>query len=97
MVFFTFAMFAFHPAFSSGDINEDALFGMAVAGVLIYVFSFFFVLSLMGAFLQSRNKEFGLLMSHGMSMRQVRFMVFLEIIILFFFVFYYICAFLQSR
>src|SRR5690625_2935513 len=82
MVFFTFAMFAFHPAFSSGDINEDALFGMAVAGVIIYVFSFFFVLYSMGAFLQSRKKEFGLLMTQGMSMRQVRFMVFLENIIL---------------
>lgn len=82
MVFFTFAMFAFHPAFSSGDVNEDALFGMAVAGVIIYVFSFFFVLYSMGAFLQSRKKEFGLLMMQGMSMRQVRFMVFLENIIL---------------
>src|SRR5690625_7120753 len=82
MVFFTFAMFAFHPAFSSGDINEDALFGMAVAGVIIYVFSFFFVLYSMGAFLQSRKKEFGLLMTQGMSMRQVSFMVFFENIIL---------------
>jgi len=32
----------------------------------------------MGSFLQSRKKEFGLLMMQGMSIRQIRFMVFLE-------------------
>src|SRR5690625_575440 len=78
MVFFTFAMFAFHPAFGEDDFNGKALFGMAVAGGIIYVFSFFFVLYSMGSFLQSRKKEFGLLMMQGMSMRQIRFMVFLE-------------------
>lgn len=78
MVFFTFALFAFHPAFGEGNINNDALFGMSVAGGIIYVFSFFFVLYSMGSFLQTRKKEFGLLMIQGMSMRQIRFMVFLE-------------------
>lgn len=82
MAFFTFAMFAFHPAFGDGDFNKNALIGMAVAGGIIYVFSFFFVLYSMGSFLQSRKKEFGLLMMHGMSMRQIRLMVFLENIIL---------------
>src|SRR5690625_4599833 len=28
MVFFTFAIFAFHPAFGGGDINSKPLFGM---------------------------------------------------------------------
>src|SRR5690625_935923 len=78
MVFFTFAMFAFHPAFSEEGFNQDALLGMGVAGGIIYVFSFFFVLYSMGSFLQSRKKEFGLLMMQGMSIRQIRFMVFLE-------------------
>ena len=78
MVFFTFAMFAFHPAFSKEGFNQDALLGMGVAGGIIYVFSFFFVLYSMGSFLQSRKKEFGLLMMQGMSIRQIRFMVFLE-------------------
>lgn len=78
MVFFTFAMFAFHPAFGTGNINGEALYGMAVAGGIIYIFSFFFILYSMGSFLQSRKKEFGLLMLQGMSMRQIRFMVFLE-------------------
>lgn len=78
MVFFTFAIFAFHPTFGEAGINSNALFGMSVAGGIIYVFSFFFVLYSMGSFLQSRKKEFGLLMIQGMSMRQIRFMVFLE-------------------
>lgn len=78
MVFFTFAIFAFHPTFGEGNIDKNALFGMGVAGGIIYLFSFFFVLYSMGSFLQSRKKEFGLLMLQGMSMRQIRWMVFLE-------------------
>ncbi|WP_096201865.1 ABC transporter permease [Bacillus sp. FJAT-45350] len=82
MVFFTFAIFAFHPAFSEGSINQNALFGMGVAGGIIYVFSFFFILYSMSAFLQSRKKEFGLLIMLGASNRQIRLMVFLENILI---------------
>lgn len=78
MVFFTFAIFAFHPALNSGGLNAKAIYGMAIAGGIIYVFSLFFVLYSMSSFLQSRKKEFGLLMLQGMSMRQIRMMVFLE-------------------
>ncbi|MDA7025150.1 ABC transporter permease [Bacillus sp. CLL-7-23] len=82
MVFFTFALFAFHPVIS-GDVfhsglGKKSLFGLKVAGGIIYVFSFFFVLYSMSAFLKSRKKEFGILMVQGMSMRQIRLMVFLE-------------------
>src|SRR5690625_500265 len=76
MVFFTFAIFAFHPTFGDGDINHNALFGMGVAGGIIYIFSFFFVLYSIRSFLQSRNNEFGLLLLLCMSMRQISFMVF---------------------
>ena len=85
MVFFTFAIFAFHPAFSDGSVNKTALFGMAVSGGIIYVFSFFFVLYSMSSFLQSRKKEFGLLTVLGASNRQIRLMVFLENILIGFF------------
>src|SRR5699024_1872708 len=78
MVFFTFANFAFHPVLSGNDLNGHAQKGMAVAGGIIYVFSFFFILYSMSSFLQSRKKEFGLLMIQGMSNRQIRWMVFLE-------------------
>lgn len=85
MVFFTFAIFAFHPAFADEGFNANALFGMAVAGGIIYVFSFFFVLYSMSSFLQSRKKEFGLLMMLGASTKQIRLMVFLENILIGFF------------
>lgn len=83
MVFFTFANFAFHPSLlagseSSGNVNSNALYGMAVAGGIIYVFSFFFVMYSMSSFLQSRKREFGLLMIQGMSTKQIRLMVFME-------------------
>src|SRR5690606_22825697 len=85
MVFFTFAIFAFLPAFSGGKVNQNALIGMAVAGGIIYVFSFFFVLYSMSSFLQSRKKEFGLLIMFGASNKQIRWMVFLENILIGFF------------
>ncbi|ALX48719.1 ABC transporter permease [Lentibacillus amyloliquefaciens] len=85
MVFFTFAIFAFHPAFFDGSIRFEVLYGMAVAGGIIYVFSFFFVLYSMSSFLQSRKKEFGLLMMQGMSTKQVRLMIFMENMLIGFF------------
>src|SRR5690625_3962280 len=85
MVFFAFAIFIFHPAFTGGSINKNALFGMGVSGGIIYVFSFFFVLYSMSSFLQSRKKEFGLLMTQGASGRQIRLMVFLENMLIGFF------------
>src|SRR5699024_11349180 len=78
MVFFTFANFAFHPMFTGDDINSNVTLGMLVAGGIIYVFSFFFILYSMKSFLQSRKKEFGLLIIQGMSNRQIRWMVFLK-------------------
>lgn len=78
MVFFTFSIFASHPQLTGDDMNSYVSFGMNVAAGIIYVFSFFFVLYSMSSFLQSRKKEFGLLMMQGMSMKQIRSMVFLE-------------------
>jgi len=85
MVFFTFSIFAFHPTLSGENMNSNVTQGMYVAAGIIYVFSFFFVLYSMSAFLQSRKKEFGLLMMQGMSMRQIRSMVFLENMLIGFF------------
>src|SRR5699024_8752820 len=77
-VFFTFAMFAFHPGLTGPDMRSDVLQGLSAAGGIIYVFSFFFVLYSMNAFLRSRNKEFGVLLIHGMRNREIRWIVFLE-------------------
>ncbi|WP_282173311.1 ABC transporter permease [Cytobacillus firmus] len=78
MVFFTFSIFANHPALSGAAMNSTVTKGMNAAAGIIYVFSFFFVLYSMSSFLQSRKREFGLLMIQGMSMKQIRLMVFLE-------------------
>lgn len=78
MVFFTFSIFANHPVLSEDDMSSSVTTGMNAAAGIIYVFSFFFVLYSMSSFLQSRKKEFGLLMMQGMSMKQIRLMVFLE-------------------
>ncbi|HLR71037.1 MAG TPA: ABC transporter permease [Pseudogracilibacillus sp.] len=78
MVFFTFLNFAFHPELSGEGMSSNVQQGMSVAGGIIYVFSFFFILYSMSSFLQSRKKEFGVLMIQGMSNSQIRRMVFLE-------------------
>ena len=85
MVFFTFANFAFHPTLTSDEMNKHVISGMLVAGWIIYVFSFFFILYSMSSFLQSRKREFGLFMIQGMSSRQVRWLVFIENMLLGFF------------
>ncbi|MEG0732318.1 MAG: ABC transporter permease [Vagococcus sp.] len=77
MTFFTFAVFAFHPKLSSG-LHAAVQTGMLASAVIIYLFSFFYVLYSMDIFLQSRKKEFGLLLIQGMSPKQLRKMVFQE-------------------
>ncbi|ANF94871.1 ABC transporter permease [Paenibacillus bovis] len=82
MVFFTFAIFAYHPLLADGQVNHNVQGGMSTAKWMIYVFSFFFVLYSMSSFLKTRKREFGLLMMQGMSPGQLRQMVFLENIII---------------
>lgn len=84
MVFFTFTVFAFHPALANG-LNKNAQIGMLAAAIIIYGFSFFFVLYSMDVFVQSRKKEFGLLMIQGMSPKQLKNMVFIENLVIGFF------------
>lgn len=78
MVFFTFSIFAYHPMLGPGKVRSDAAMALDTSKWIIFVFSFFFVLYSMSAFLQSRKREFGLLMLQGMSIGQLRWMVFLE-------------------
>ncbi|MEC0166768.1 ABC transporter permease [Paenibacillus graminis] len=78
MVFFTFAIFAYHPVLSAENLQSSAVIGLSVSKWIIYVFSFFFVLYSMSAFLQSRKREFGLMMMQGMTTRQLRQMIFME-------------------
>lgn len=77
IVFFTFSIFAYHPALAA-SADTSVSDPLSVAKWIIYVFSFFFVLYSMSAFLKSRSNEFGLLILHGMSPLQQRRMIFLE-------------------
>ncbi|MHA7965957.1 FtsX-like permease family protein [Paenibacillus sp. CAU 1782] len=82
IVFFTFSIFAYHPDIDPTSSDNTAGGPLSVAKWIIYVFSFFFVLYSMSAFLKSRSNEFGLLILHGMSPLQQRRMIFLENIII---------------
>ncbi|UQZ32597.1 ABC transporter permease [Paenibacillus sp. PK3_47] len=78
MIFFLCALFIFHP-----DISRDMILGtaantMMAAEAIIFVFCSLFVLVSVGSFLQSRKLEFGILLMHGMTKRQLNSMVFLE-------------------
>lgn len=85
MVFFTFAVFAFHPSLGQGAVAQSVSIALTTAEGIIFVFAFFYVLYSMGAFLKTRKNEFGLLMMQGMSPVQLRAMVFLENMLIGFF------------
>lgn len=78
MVFFVYAVFAFHPALTEEAMGGRVSSGMHFAESVIYVFSFFFVMYSMSAFLKTRKKEFGLMVMHGMTNMQLRKLIFLE-------------------
>ncbi|XID94643.1 FtsX-like permease family protein [Paenibacillaceae bacterium WGS1546] len=85
MAFFVYAVFAFHPDMTSGKVHKNVASAMHFAEVLIYAFAFFFVLYSMGAFLKTRKKEFGLMVMLGMTNGQLRWMIFLENVLIGFF------------
>ncbi|MCS7464171.1 ABC transporter permease [Paenibacillus doosanensis] len=81
MIFFVYSMLAFHPDLNfsdKGSYGQGAKTSMDVSQYIIYVFTFFFILYSMSAFLKSRKKEFGIGMMLGMSGLQLRRLVFLE-------------------
>ncbi len=78
MIFFLCALFIFHPDISNNLIFSTAAHTMMMAEAIIYVFCSVFVLVSVGSFLQSRKVEFGILLMHGMTKRQLNTMVFLE-------------------
>ncbi|QDX95326.1 ABC transporter permease [Brevibacillus laterosporus] len=84
MMFFTYALISFHPDLQ-GDLtgwsvtmNSLGKMAMKLPPYFIFIFSFFFVLYSVSAFLQTRKKEFGILLIHGMTNKQLNKLVFLE-------------------
>ncbi|SEM31012.1 putative ABC transport system permease protein [Paenibacillus sp. cl141a] len=78
MIFFVCALFLFHPSITDEMFYPVVIQAMVGAELIMYVFSFFFVLYSVGAFLKTRKREFGILFMHGMTDRQFNKMVFLE-------------------
>jgi len=78
MVFFMYSMLLFHPKIEDEFIRNFATSGMIVAEVILYIFTLFFLFYSMSAFLQSRSKEFGLLLQLGMEKKQLNKLIFLE-------------------
>ncbi|WP_172255632.1 ABC transporter permease [Saccharibacillus deserti] len=82
MIFFSFAVFIFHPAIEGSEMKRMTKAGMQAAEYVIFAFAFFFVLYSISVFLKSRNKEFGLLLMLGAKPGQLNRLVFLENIII---------------
>lgn len=78
MIFFVCALFLFHPGLQEEVMYRSAVLVLAAAEVILYVFAFFFVMYSVGSFLRSRKREFGILLLHGMTGKQLRKLVFLE-------------------
>ena len=85
MVFFAFTALANHPSIVGGALDKRADSGMTAAAVIIYLFAFLFVFYSMDIFIQSRKKEFGLMMIQGMSPKQLKNMIFIENLVIGFF------------
>ncbi|WP_185971090.1 ABC transporter permease [Alkalicoccobacillus porphyridii] len=77
-VFFVYAVFVFHPSVEDGNITTLAVSGMMVSQIVIFSFSFLFVLYSMSSFLSFRKQEFGLLILHGLTKRRLRKLLFFE-------------------
>ncbi|CAG7607300.1 ABC transporter permease protein YxdM [Paenibacillus solanacearum] len=77
-IFFIYAAFIFHPAISEAQFHRAAVMAMTLAEYIVYIFSVFFVFYSVSSFLKSRKREFGVLVMHGMTYRQLRWMVFIE-------------------
>ncbi|GAF07726.1 FtsX-like permease family protein [Paenibacillus pini] len=78
MVFFTYALFIFHPDINNTDLGSNTRMVMEIMEYIIYIFSFLFVLYSIGSFLKARNKEFGILTILGATQGQMSGLVFVE-------------------
>ncbi|WP_020618604.1 FtsX-like permease family protein [Paenibacillus daejeonensis] len=78
MLFFTYAVFIFHPTIRETDTGPRTAAGLTAASGIVYVFAFFFVLYSISVFLKSRNREFGILTILGTAPAQLNRLIFTE-------------------
>ena len=79
---FSFNMFVNHPDLDISLFDDYLILMMKVTTIIIYLFLFLFVFYSASVFLKSRNKEFGILYTIGISKRQVKKMIFIENLIM---------------
>lgn len=77
-VFFSFAVYLFHPKLQNFDMVSEISGLMIFSEVVIVFFSFFFLLYSIGTFLKVRKKQFGVLTVLGISRKQLHRLVFME-------------------
>ncbi|WP_243524973.1 ABC transporter permease [Bacillus pseudomycoides] len=77
-VFFSFAVYLFHPRLQDSGTLEAISALMIVSEIVIVGFSFFFLLYSIGTFLKVRKKQFGVLTVLGISRKQLKRLVFME-------------------
>ncbi|PGZ99930.1 FtsX-like permease family protein [Bacillus wiedmannii] len=77
-VFFSFAVYLFHPKLQSFSMTAEISGLMIFSEVVIVFFSFFFLLYSIGTFLKVRKKQFGVLTVLGISRKQLHRLVFME-------------------
>ncbi|MDA1807125.1 ABC transporter permease [Bacillus tropicus] len=77
-IFFSFAVYLFHPKLHMTDVNYALNILMTISEVVIVFFSFFFLLYSIGTFLKVRKKQFGILTVLGISQKQLKRLIFLE-------------------
>ncbi len=80
MVFFLYATLTNHPDMDTSHMRyaQVVVQGVVACQIIILVFTFFFTLYSLSAFLRSRSREFGLLALFGMTGGQIRRMVLIE-------------------
>lgn len=77
-IFFSFAVYLFHPKLHMTDVNVALNILMTISEVVIVFFSFFFLLYSIGTFLKVRKRQFGILTVLGISQKQLKRLIFLE-------------------
>ncbi|MGG0763095.1 FtsX-like permease family protein [Bacillus paramycoides] len=77
-VFFSFAVYLFHPKLQNFTMISEIAGLMIFSEVVIVLFSFFFLLYSIGSFLKVRKKQFGILTVLGISKKQLHRLVFTE-------------------
>lgn len=77
-VFFSFAVYLFHPKLQDFSMSSEISGLMIFSEVVIVLFSFFFLMYSIGSFLKVRKKQFGVLTVLGISKKQLHRLIFTE-------------------